>query len=89
MMSAGCRFQRTRRSTNSSISQVDVTHEPYIVFWSWMMSGDGLNSTAPPSPTKTIFPHLRVARIAVARAAALAEHSIARSTPQPPVRSLT
>ncbi len=32
------------------------------------MSGDGLNSTVPPSPTNAILPHLRVARIAVARA---------------------
>jgi len=43
-----------------------------------MMSGDGLNSTVPPSPTKAIFPRLRVARIAVARAAAFAEQSKAR-----------
>src|ERR1035438_10154323 len=28
MMSAGCRFQRTRRSTNSSMSHVDVTQDP-------------------------------------------------------------
>ena len=28
IMSAGCRFQRTKRSTNSSISHVVVTHEP-------------------------------------------------------------
>ena len=47
------------------------------------MSGDGLNSTVPPSPTKAILPHFRVARIAVARAVALAEQSIARSTPKP------
>ena len=34
-----------------------------------MMSGEGLNSTFPPSPKNTMRPHLRVARIAVARAA--------------------
>ena len=43
-----------------------------------MMSGDGLNSTVPPSPTKAIFPHLRVARMAVARAAAFAEQPLDR-----------
>src|ERR1035437_8854 len=50
-----------------------------------MMSGEGLNSTVPPSPRNTIFPHLRAARIAVARAAGCAEQSTARSTPKPPV----
>ena len=39
------------------------------------MSCEGLNSTLPPSPIKTILPHLRVARMAVARASALAEQS--------------
>src|SRR6266536_69883 len=33
------------------------------------MSAEGLNSTRPPSPRNTMRPHLRVARIAVARAA--------------------
>src|ERR1019366_4430397 len=32
-----------------------------------MMSGEGLNSTRPPSPRSTMRPHLRVARMAVAR----------------------
>src|ERR1035438_675296 len=54
-----------------------------------MMSGEGLNSTVPPSPRKTIFPHLRVGRMAVVRATLLAEQSTARSTPKPPVSSLT
>src|ERR1019366_5321091 len=31
-MSSGCRFQRTSRSTSSSMSQVEVTQEPKIVF---------------------------------------------------------
>ena len=53
------------------------------------MSGEGLNSTRPPSPRKTILPHLRVARIAVARAASFAEQSTARSTPMPPVSRFT
>src|SRR5204862_3781805 len=52
-----------------------------------MMSGDGWNSTRPPSPRNTMRPHLRVARIAVARAASFAEQSTARSTPRPLVRS--
>ncbi len=31
-----------------------VTHDPWIVFWSWIRSGLGFSSTVPPSPTKAI-----------------------------------
>jgi hypothetical protein len=50
-----------------------------MVFWSWTMSGEGLNSTRPPSPRKTLRPHFRVAGIAVARAMSLAPAVVADS----------
>jgi hypothetical protein len=64
---------------------MEVTHKPKIVFWSLltsrMMPGYELNSTRPPSPTNTMLPHLRVARIAIARAWSLAEQSAVRPNP--------
>jgi len=53
------------------------------------MSGEGFKLIGPPSPSITIFPHLRTARIAVLRAAGLAEHSTALSTPMPFVSERT
>ena len=35
------------------------------------MSGEGWNATSPPSPSITMRPHFRVARMAVARASAM------------------
>ncbi len=56
-----------------------------MVFCPWMMSGLGLKVQVPPSPTKAILPHSLVARMASCLPASLAEASMARSTPLPPV----
>jgi hypothetical protein len=51
--------------------------------------GAWIEADAPPSPTRAIFPHLRVARTARRRASSFPEQSIARSQPLPAVSSLT